>query len=57
MRAFRPNANNLFIIDSDGVVVVDTNFGPSSTRDVLAALRRLTDKPVRFVVNTHRHDD
>ena len=26
------DANNLFIIDDDGVVVVDTNFGPSSTR-------------------------
>lgn len=51
------NANNLFIIDNDGVVVVDTNFGPSSTKDVLKALRGLTDKPVRFVINTHWHDD
>ena len=51
------NANNLFIIDDDGVVVVDTNFGPSSTKDVLKALRGLTDKPVRFVINTHWHDD
>lgn len=51
------NANNLFIIDNDGVVVVDTNFGPSSTRDVLKALRTLTDRPVRFVINTHWHDD
>ena len=32
------NANNLFVIDADGVVVVDTNFGPSSTKDVLKAL-------------------
>ncbi len=51
------NANNLFVIDADGVVVVDTNFGPSSTKDVLKALRTLTDKPVRFVINTHWHDD
>ena len=51
------NANNLFVIDNDGVVVVDTNFGPSSTRDVLKALRTLTDKPVRLVINTHWHDD
>ena len=33
------NANNLFVVDADGVVVVDTNFGPSSTKDVLKALR------------------
>ena len=51
------NANNLFVVDADGVVVVDTNFGPSSTKDVLKALRTLTDKPVRFVINTHWHDD
>ena len=51
------DANNLFVIGDDGVLVVDTNFGPSSTRHVLASLRKLTDKPVRFVVNTHPHDD
>lgn len=51
------DANNLFVIGDDGVVVVDTNFGPSSTRQVLAALRKLTDKPVKYVINTHPHDD
>jgi cyclase len=51
------DANNLFVIDDDGVVVVDTNFGPSSTREVLAALRKITDKPVKYVINTHPHDD
>jgi cyclase len=51
------DANNLFVIDDDGVVVVDTNFGPSSTRQVLASLRKITDKPVRYVINTHPHDD
>ena len=51
------DANNLFVIDDDGVVVVDSNFGPSSTRQVLAALRTITDKPVKYVINTHPHDD
>ena len=51
------DAHNLFIIDDDGVVVVDTNFGQSSTRQVLATLRALTDKPVKVVINTHPHDD
>ena len=51
------DANNLFVIDDDGVVVVDTNFGPSSTRQVLAALRRITEAPVKYVINTHAHDD
>lgn len=51
------DANNLFVIDDEGVVVVDTNFGATSTREVVAALRRITDKPVTHVVNTHAHDD
>lgn len=51
------DANNLFVIGDDGVLVVDTNFGPSSTRQVLAKLRTITDKPVKYVVNTHPHDD
>jgi len=47
------DANNVFIINDDHVVVVDANFSLASTREVLAALRQLTDKPVRYVVNTH----
>lgn len=50
-------ANDVFIINDEDVVVVDTGVSPSSTREVLAALRKLTPKPVRYVVNTHWHDD
>jgi glyoxylase-like metal-dependent hydrolase (beta-lactamase superfamily II) len=40
----------------DGVLVVDT--GVAETRDqVLAAIRRLSDKPIRWIVNTHAHAD
>ena len=51
------DANNLFVIDNEGVVVVDTNFGATSTREVVSALRQITDKPVTHVINTHPHDD
>ncbi|HEX5733004.1 MAG TPA: MBL fold metallo-hydrolase [Blastocatellia bacterium] len=51
------DANNVFIINDDDVVVVDSNGAPSITKEVLAALRRLTTKPVKFVINTHYHDD
>lgn len=51
------DANNVFIINDEDVVVVDANGAPAITREVLAALRKLTDKPVRYVVNTHYHDD
>jgi glyoxylase-like metal-dependent hydrolase (beta-lactamase superfamily II) len=51
------DANNVFIIKDDYVAVVDANGAPAITKEVLAALRRITNKPVRYVVNTHYHDD
>jgi cyclase len=52
-----PDANSVFIINDEDVVVVDTNLTLQSARASLAELRKLTDKPVRFVINTHWHDD
>jgi glyoxylase-like metal-dependent hydrolase (beta-lactamase superfamily II) len=51
------NANSVFIINADDVIVVDTTLTPGSARELLAELRRLTTKPVRYVINTHWHDD
>ncbi len=51
------NANSVFIINEADVVVVDATLTPGTAREELAALRRLTDKPVRYVVNTHWHGD
>jgi cyclase len=51
------DANNVFIVDDEGVIVVDSNVSPRSTREVLAALRRITDRPVTHVINTHWHED
>jgi glyoxylase-like metal-dependent hydrolase (beta-lactamase superfamily II) len=50
-------SNSVFVIGPDDVIVVDTQFTLEATREVLAALRAVTSKPVRFVVNTHWHDD
>jgi cyclase len=41
---------------SDGVLVVDTQFAPMAPR-ILAALRKLSDKPIRYIINTHVHGD
>ncbi|APV49357.1 hypothetical protein BWI17_06495 [Betaproteobacteria bacterium GR16-43] len=49
--------NALFIVNERDVVVVDTGLMPASTRRMIEELRRITDKPVSFVVNTHWHDD
>lgn len=51
------NANSLFIVNDDHVVVVDAQFTRQATHENLAALRRVTNRPVRYVINTHWHDD
>ena len=40
----------------DGVFMVDTQFAPLSDK-IAAAIRKITDRPVRFIVNTHVHPD
>ncbi len=50
-------ANAAFVVQDDHVVVVDGGSNPESARAVLAALRRTTRKPVRYLVNTHWHGD
>jgi cyclase len=51
------NGNSVFIINERDVVVVDSTLTPGTAKEELAALKRLTDKPVKYVINTHWHDD
>jgi glyoxylase-like metal-dependent hydrolase (beta-lactamase superfamily II) len=51
------SGNSIAIIGDDGVLVVDTGMIPSLTRRMIAEIRQKTDKPVRYVVNTHWHWD
>ena len=38
-------------------MVVDTQLRPSWARDLITEIRKVTDKPVRYVINTHWHGD
>ena len=49
--------NSVAVIGDKGVVVFDTGARPSSARAMLNQIRRLTDKPVSRVVNSHWHPD
>jgi cyclase len=49
--------NSVAVIGRDAVLVVDTGQFPELTRRMIADIRRLTDRPVRYVVNTHWHGD
>jgi cyclase len=50
-------SNGAFVVLEDSVLVVDTHLRPSWARDLLAEIHKVTDKPVRYVVNTHWHND
>ena len=43
-------------VGEDGIVIVDDQFAPLADK-IAAALKGITDKPVRFVINTHYHGD
>jgi len=51
------SGNSVAIIGDDGVLVVDSGHAPSTTARIIAEIRHMTDKPVRFLVNTHWHPD
>jgi glyoxylase-like metal-dependent hydrolase (beta-lactamase superfamily II) len=54
---YKVNCNAAVILLDDSVLVVDTHSKPSAARALQAQIKTITDKPVRFVVNTHFHWD
>jgi cyclase len=62
--AYRPETlrywvegNVVIIVNDSDVVVVDASGTPRSAQTVIAEIRRLTNKPVRYLINTHGHGD
>jgi cyclase len=51
------NCNAVVVVYDTGVLVVDTHSRPSSARALIAEIKTLTDKPVRYAVDTHFHWD
>ena len=51
------DANVVVLINESDAVVVDANVSLASTRATVRAIRQLTDKPVRYVIATHWHND
>lgn len=45
------------IVGDDGVLVIDSLRLPSFARDLRADVRKITDKPIRYLVDTHGHWD
>jgi len=51
------NCNAAVVVYDEGVLVVDTHSRPSSAKALIEEIRAVTDKPVRYAVNTHFHWD
>lgn len=54
-RSFGANAG--IIVGRDGIVVVDTLISSKEALRFIKDIRAVTDKPIRYVVNTHEHLD
>lgn len=50
-------SNAAVIVNDDDVLLVDSHISPAAADALLEELEALTDRPVRFVINTHWHFD
>lgn len=50
-------SNNAWLVTDDGVLVIDSRQHPRRGEELLAAIRKTTNKPIKYVINTHAHGD
>ncbi|MEW5806121.1 MAG: MBL fold metallo-hydrolase [Acidobacteriota bacterium] len=50
-------ANSTFIVLDDGILVVDSQSSRELSEEVIAMIKKTTDKPIKYLVNTHFHGD
>ncbi len=51
------DSNSTFIITKEGVIVVDTRVSPMEAKKVMAEIRKHTQLPILYTINTHYHGD
>ena len=50
-------ANGGLYIGDDGVLVIDAKMNEESVKQTLAEIKKVTDKPIKYLVNTHSDGD
>ena len=51
------NSNCGIVLTQEGVVLIDSGHNPTDSRAVLAAVKKLTSLPVRYLIDTEPHPD
>lgn len=51
------DSNTTFIITKEGVIVIDTRVSPAEAEKVMAEIKKRTDLPIVYTINTHYHGD
>src|SRR5437762_10317891 len=51
------SSNCTFLVGSKGILVVDTGLDATEGEKLLKAIRKVSDLPVQYIVNTHYHPD
>ena len=57
---FAPDATTTtcsFVVTQEGVVMIDSCNSPLDSRKMLAAIKKVTDKPIVFLIDTETHSD
>ena len=50
-------SNAVFLVTDEGVLLIDTRTHPRVGQDLLERIRKVTDKPIKWVINSHFHGD
>jgi glyoxylase-like metal-dependent hydrolase (beta-lactamase superfamily II) len=50
-------SNAVFLVTDEGVLLIDTLTHPRLAQSLLERIRKITDKPVKWVINSHFHGD
>lgn len=55
-KIFGGGGNTLVVVQADGVVLVDTKL-PDNGPAIISEVKKVTDKPIKLIINTHSHPD
>jgi glyoxylase-like metal-dependent hydrolase (beta-lactamase superfamily II) len=50
-------SNSVFLVTDEGVLVIDTGQHPRAGQALLDRIRKITNKPIKWVINSHFHGD